>query len=246
MPDVPPHREPLYRRVYHTLHHQILAEEWPPGSMLPNEPTLAQHFSVSRVTIRRSLAALERDGLIERRRGHGTTVRGRWPAPPVSAEVSGLLDNIKTLATQTEVELLECAYAPLPTHAARTLEVEPGTTALHLVRLRHFAGAPYCHQTNWLRVDVAERLPRAAIGERGLVALYEELGVLPETAQQRCYARAAGTAVASLLDVTASAPVLGLERLFRDADGRPFDVMNGLYRADRFVFDMTMQVRGAA
>jgi GntR family transcriptional regulator len=82
--------------------------------------------------------------------------------------------------------------------------------------------------------------------ERGLVALYEELGVLPETAQQRCYARAAGTAVASLLDVTASAPVLGLERLFRDADGRPFDVMNGLYRADRFVFDMTMQVRGGA
>jgi DNA-binding GntR family transcriptional regulator len=52
--------------------------------------------------------------------------------------------------------------------------------------------------------------------------------------------------VASLLDVTASAPVLGLERLFRDADGRPFDVMNGLYRADRFVFDMTMQVRGGA
>jgi GntR family transcriptional regulator len=246
MTDTTALREPLYRRVYQTLHDQILSEQWPPGSMLPNEPTLAQHFSVSRVTIRRSLAELEREGLIERRRGHGTTVRGRWPSKPVSAEVTGLIDDIKTLATSTEVELLQHGYAPLPATAARTLELEPGTPAWHLVRLRRFRGAPYCHQSNWLRRDVAEQLTPAAIAERGLVALYEELGVLPRTAEQRCFARAAGTGVASLLEVTASAPVLGLERVFRDADGRPFDVMRGLYRADRFVFDMTMQVRNIA
>ena len=38
--------EPLYRRVYHALHEEILAEKWPPGTMLPNEPALAQQFSV--------------------------------------------------------------------------------------------------------------------------------------------------------------------------------------------------------
>ncbi|NBB70618.1 MAG: GntR family transcriptional regulator [Alphaproteobacteria bacterium] len=51
--------QPLYRRVYHALHDEIVAEKWPPGTLLPNEPTLAQQFSVSRVTIRRSLAELE-------------------------------------------------------------------------------------------------------------------------------------------------------------------------------------------
>ncbi len=237
-------REPLYRRVYQALHRRILDEEWPPGALLPNEPTLAQHFEVSRVTIRRSLAELEREGLIERRRGHGTTVRHRWPAAPMSAEVSGLIANIKSLAAQTEVELLHHGFAPLPPSVARTLELAPETPALHLVRLRRFAGAPYCHQVNWLRADVATRLSRDDIVARGLAAAYEELGLLPRSAQQRCFARAAGTSVASLLEVSASAPVLGLERVFRDHDGRPFDVMSGLYRADRFVFDMTMHVDG--
>jgi GntR family transcriptional regulator len=239
-----PAREPLYRRVYHALHDQILAEHWPPGSLLPNEPTLAQQFSVSRVTIRRSLAELEREGLIERRRGHGTTVRSRWPSPPVHAEVSGFVASIKSLVAQTEVDLLHYDVAPVPMAVARTLEIEPESRALHMIRLRRFGGAPYCHQVNWLRADVADRLDRDDVATRGLVQVYEDLGLLPRTAEQRCFARAAGTTVASLLDVTASAPVLGVERIFRDAEGKPFDVMSGLYRADRFVFDMTMHLGG--
>jgi GntR family transcriptional regulator len=237
-------QEPLYRRVYHALHDQILAERWPPGSLLPNEPTLAEQFSVSRVTIRRSLAELEREGLIERRRGHGTTVRSRWPSPPVHAEVSGFVASMKSLVAQTEVKLLHYGFAPLPAAVARTLELEPETRALQLVRLRHFGGAPFCHQVNWLRGDVAERLDAADVVARGLVVIYEELDLFPRTARQRCFARAAGTTVASLLGVTASAPVLGLERVFRDADGKPFDVMTGLYRSDSFVFDMTMHLDG--
>jgi len=244
MTDPAPLDQPLYRRVYHALHDEILAEKWPPGTMLPNEPTLAQQFSVSRVTIRRSLAELEREGLIERRRGHGTTVRSRWPAPPVNAAVSGLLADIKSLAARTQVELLHFGVAPLPAAVTGMLELPPQTRSLHLIRLRRFGGAPYCHQVNWLRADVAERLDPDEVVARGLVAIYERLGLLPRTARQRCFARAAGTTVASLLEVTASAPVLGLERVFRDRDGRPFDAMSGLYRADRFVFDMTMHVDG--
>jgi GntR family transcriptional regulator len=244
MADTADGRDPLHRRVYHALHEQILAERWPSGTLLPNEPQLARQFSVSRVTIRRSLAALERDGLVERRRGHGTTVRRRWPAPPVAAEVSGFFAGIKSLAAQTEVEILRFGFAPASAGAARSLELEPETRALHIVRLRRFDGGPYGHQVNWVRQDMGERLAAEDVAARGLVALYEELGLLPRTAEQRCFARAAGTTVASLLEVTVSAPVLGLERVFHDADGRPFDVMTGLYRADRFVFDMTMHLGG--
>jgi len=244
MAEPAPAREPLYRRVYQTLHDQILAERWPPGSLLPNEPALAQQFSVSRVTIRRSLAELEREGLIERRRGHGTTVRSRWPSPPVHAHVSGFVASIKSLVAQTEVEILHFGFAAAPAGVARSLELEPETPALHMIRLRRFGGGPYCHQVNWLRADVGERLDAADVAARGLVPVYEELGLMPRTAEQRCFARAAGTTVASLLEVTASAPVLGLERIFRDADGKPFDFMTGLYRSDRFVFDMTMHLGG--
>lgn len=62
--------------------------EWAPGEMLPNERTLAAEFQVARNTIRKMLAELENDGLIERHVGRGTIVSHR-----PETQFSGILDN---------------------------------------------------------------------------------------------------------------------------------------------------------
>ena len=47
------------------------------GAALPTEDELARDYRVSRVTVRRALGELAAAGLIERRQGSGTFVRGR-------------------------------------------------------------------------------------------------------------------------------------------------------------------------
>ncbi|MCG8360576.1 MAG: winged helix-turn-helix domain-containing protein, partial [Kiloniellales bacterium] len=69
--------EPLKtQKVYLLLRDKIVSGDLPAGLRLPGEPTLAQDFEVSRVIVRRALARLAEEGLVERRKGSGTFVRG--------------------------------------------------------------------------------------------------------------------------------------------------------------------------
>lgn len=62
-----------FARIYHALRDRICLLEYPPGSRL-SEEEIAQEFDVSRTPVRRVLARLESEGLVEARHGVGTMV----------------------------------------------------------------------------------------------------------------------------------------------------------------------------
>ncbi|MFE6280995.1 GntR family transcriptional regulator [Streptomyces sp. NPDC057877] len=75
----PPLDRPLYRRVASRLLGELRDGGVPPGERLPGERRLAEHFGVSRETVRQALELLRRDGLVATdRRGSHTTL----PGPP--------------------------------------------------------------------------------------------------------------------------------------------------------------------
>jgi DNA-binding GntR family transcriptional regulator len=67
-----PSRE-RFERLYRTIRDRICLFEYPPGGRL-SEEELAKEFSISRTPVRRVLARLEADGLIEARHGVGHIV----------------------------------------------------------------------------------------------------------------------------------------------------------------------------
>src|SRR5882724_11543377 len=74
------------RQVYLILRYRILSNALAPGARLPTEVDLARFHQVSRVTVRRALAELSREQLIERRRASGTHVTHRPPSKPMTAD----------------------------------------------------------------------------------------------------------------------------------------------------------------
>src|SRR3546814_8186046 len=62
-----------FARIYHALRDRICLLEYPPGLRL-SEEEIAQEFDVSRTPVRRVLARLESEGLVEARHGVGTMV----------------------------------------------------------------------------------------------------------------------------------------------------------------------------
>ncbi|GAA3244602.1 hypothetical protein GCM10020256_70460 [Streptomyces thermocoprophilus] len=71
---------PLYWRVATRLLGELREETIPPGERLPGERQLAEHFGVSRETVRQALEVLRRRGLVTTdRRGSHATLSG----PPV-------------------------------------------------------------------------------------------------------------------------------------------------------------------
>ena len=68
---------PLYLQVKDNLAERIAGREWGIGIRLPNEGDLARTYGVSPGTMRKALDALEGEGAVTRRQGHGTFVNDR-------------------------------------------------------------------------------------------------------------------------------------------------------------------------
>ncbi|HYM68662.1 MAG TPA: GntR family transcriptional regulator [bacterium] len=65
-------QSPRYLAITEALRATVMAAA--PNTILPTEEEFAQHFGVSRPTVRRALGFLERSGYVSRQRGRGTIV----------------------------------------------------------------------------------------------------------------------------------------------------------------------------
>src|SRR5258707_14046511 len=77
MPDSRPNGMPGYRKIQATILKRIENGHLKPGDAVDSERELAKIHRVSLMTARHALTALEREGMVQRRRGAGTFV-----APP--------------------------------------------------------------------------------------------------------------------------------------------------------------------
>lgn len=66
-----------YNQIADTLRGRIASGALKPGDALPSESSLVREFGVARSTVRRALAKLEADALIEARPGTGRVVCGQ-------------------------------------------------------------------------------------------------------------------------------------------------------------------------
>jgi GntR family transcriptional regulator of arabinose operon len=78
--------KPLYSQIIEILRGRITRGEYVPDQQLPTEMELAEQFSVSRITSKRALIELEREGLIYRRRGSGSYVKKQEETRRVTEE----------------------------------------------------------------------------------------------------------------------------------------------------------------
>src|SRR6266542_4322270 len=93
MPENGQNGTPAYQRIQGAIRERIESGVLRPGDAVSSERELARLHSVSLMTARHALASLEREGVVERRRGAGTfvaptrihfnkliAIRSRWRA----------------------------------------------------------------------------------------------------------------------------------------------------------------------
>ncbi|MGW0732255.1 FadR/GntR family transcriptional regulator [Streptomyces sp. NPDC002851] len=71
---------PLVEQAAERLREQIASGQWPVGTRLPGETTLAKDLGVGRSTVREALRALAGAGLVQARHGAGVFVTATEPA----------------------------------------------------------------------------------------------------------------------------------------------------------------------
>jgi GntR family transcriptional regulator len=211
-----------------------------PDKALPGELDLAEKFQVSRVTMRRALDELVREGLIERSRGRGSFARMQPGGGPLAADASGLLENLVSMGLKTRVTVVSMDMLPAAEDVALQLAIKPGTQVLKTVRIRSVDAGPIALLTAFVPETIARHFSSKALGQKPMLTLIEEAGVAVARAEQSMSARLADATTAPLLEVGFGAPLLAVSRVVSDAKGRPVQLLRGLYRPDRYEYRMTL------
>jgi GntR family transcriptional regulator len=231
-------------RLYLFLKERIRSGALPPGERLPSEPSLAREHGMSRVTIRRALDGLAREGLIDRQPGTGTFVRGAPPAPALTGDFSNMLRSLVAMGKATQVRLLSFSYGRPPRSVAEALGLGPEEETQHSIRVRSMDGAPFSYLSTHVPARIGVRFTEQDLASTPLLTLLERSGVVAASADQTVSATLAGPETAAALDVEIGSPLLFMTRVVRDPAGEGVEHLSALYRPDRHRFHMALTREG--
>jgi GntR family transcriptional regulator len=214
----------LHRQVFMVLRDGIAQGLYAPGGALPKEETLMKTFGVGRVTVRRALADLEVEGLVQRRHGRGTFVKGTLPRGAPAATLS-YVDGLKLTAQTTDVQVISLTKEFPPPSIASLLQIPTGTSAVHAVRLRSAGDVPLMVTDAWVPEALGKGVTVNALRKRALFQLLTAQGIHIGRVVQQISAEAADPVKASLLKCEVSAALIRLNRLLHDRSGRPIQYL---------------------
>jgi GntR family transcriptional regulator len=224
-------RVPAYRRIQGTIRQRIESGNLRPGDVVPSERDLARTHQVSLMTARHALASMEREGIVERRRGVGTFVS----TPKI--HFNRLMSYTEQMASRSLTAGSKVLFAKIldnePEATAR-LSLPPKSRIIKLERLRHAAGEPFALETCHLSAAQFPGFLEDPLGRESLFATLErdykvEIGYADEEVD----ATAADPRTAELLGVPRREPLLRIRQVIYSTKGKVILYVLGLYRSDR-------------
>jgi GntR family transcriptional regulator len=231
---------PKYHQVYLVLRERLAEGRFHDG--LPAEMQLVQQFGVARATVRKALERLEGEGLIDRHPGRGTKPRKEAASASSKdpARLGGLLENIVSMGLRTQVKVLSCEVVTAPEVVAQRLGLPQQSRVQRAVRVRSNHEGPLSHITTWVPAELTKTFGRRELAREPILLLLEGAGVRIGRAAQSISACPADAKVAAQLDVEPGTALLAVDRLVYDVDERPVQWLQGLYRPDRYQYQMQL------
>ncbi len=245
---------PKYHQIYLVLREQLEEGQFADG--LPAELVLSKQFGAGRVTVRRALEQLATEGLIIRQAGRGTR-----PAPDKAGKsaghlgpngrsrptrLTGLLEKIVSMSLRTTVKVLEWRTIPASDSVAKALQIAPNSRVQKGVRRRSLPNGPLSYITTYVPENLTRTFGRRELARKPILRLLEESGVELGRAHQTVSARQADAVVAAQLEVAVGTALLSVHRLVFDTSDRPVQWLHGLYRPDRYEYQMEVSQVGSS
>jgi GntR family transcriptional regulator len=215
------------------LAERIASGEWKPTAAIPNESDLAREFGVSAGTMRKALDLMEAERLLTRRQGRGTFVNDQ-----ASDELAARFSNIRGPDGKRicgHVKSTEISNGPANELECDRLGLHPEDRVYRIHRVRHHKGQVFQVEDVSMPAGLFPGLGDKETVTDRIIVLAQEYGILLGKAEERVSLSGAPPAVAQKLGIAPDEPVMVLNRLVLDLDGRPIEWRVGFCNlADRY------------
>jgi DNA-binding GntR family transcriptional regulator len=232
-----------WQDVADQLREQIGRGHYPPGSLIPKITDLTSAHQVSRITVRKAIAQLSAEGLVEPVRRRGTIVRDRSARQRITRSRTVYRDEIgyyfdPVAQPWRALRAPAIGWGPAPYDIAPALGVAAGTEILIRDRVMGDPATGLAIQlaTSYLPADLARGTILADIdtGPGGIYDRLEEMGYGPLTWHEAVSARMPTPDEADLRDLRPGIPVLRIVRTTQSPLGLVLEINDTRLNAEHY------------
>lgn len=222
---------PVYKRIQNAIRKRIDAAELRPGDSVASERELARTHKVSLMTARHALAGLEREGVVERRRGAGTFVA----APKIHFnKLMSYTEHMSSRGLVPKSRVLVAKIVDDEQEVAARLRLPATSPLVKIERLRLTEEDPFALETCYLPATEFSSLATSPLARVSLFSTLEhDFGLELAYADEEIDATAADANVAQLLGVHKNAPILRIRQVIYSSKGTATLYVVGYYRSER-------------
>ena len=149
--------------------------------------------------------------------------------------LTGMIEDIVAMGLKGRTRMLGFDFVHPPKKVAESLKLNEDARVLRIERIRLIKGQPISYTTSYIPSDLGKKISIKDLAVQPLLNVLEDkCKVKIVRGSQIIEATLADIRVASFLEVTIGAPLLGIERVVFDAKNRPIEYISILYRSDRY------------
>ena len=234
------HGGPLYAQFSQHIESVIRSGQLEAGTPLPSERELAKISKLSRVTIRKAVQQLVRDGLVIQKQGSGTSVASQagWVQQSLS-RLTSFSEDMQRRGLKAESRWLERGIFPPSPEETMALGLTADADVARVSRLRIADGQPLAIERASLSSQI---LPDPQNIDGSLYAHLAKNDSKPSRAIQRISANTLGGEDALLLNIPDGSTGLRIQRISYLSSGQIIEFTRSVYRGDAYDFVAELQI----
>lgn len=225
---------PTYIQIHDQLKHEIDQGKWTIGQRLPSERDLAEHFNVSRMTLRQAISLLAEEGVLQRKVGSGTYIASTRVREKMRGTTS-FSEIIKSQGKQPSTKLISYHAVSPSDQEKERLRLTKGDRVIRMERVRYADETPVVYEVAVVPEHLIRHFKKEDITRHFFQTLIDH-GHKIGKSEQTIYARLANEKVANYLDISKNQAVLALRQVSYLEDGTPFEYVKSQYAGERFEF----------
>jgi GntR family transcriptional regulator len=225
---------PIYLQIAEGISSLLASGVLPPGYVLPPERVLCEQFGISRMTLRQAMSLLDREGLIDSRRGMGTVVT-HSRLRKQQQELRSFSEEIRERGGHPESRLISMQVAVPDLSVREFFELHEQQNVYTIQRLRLNDGEPLALELARIPERLCPGLERFDLVKTSLYQILEKsYGLRLESCSEEISAEIPSSQYRKLLSLPRNTAVLVVNRKTYTDDGRAVEFTRSVFRGDRY------------
>ena len=232
---------PMHQQLYLNIKEKIEKGEYKEHSQIPSESEIQSMYKISRVTVRRAISDLERDGFVKKRKGAGPYVLPQKKYKDYFA-FRGFSEDVAAHGQVPGSIILKCKKVEAGVRIGEILQVPPDEQVGYLKRLRLVDGRIAALHETYISLRFGFDInPDEFNSTTSLYEFYETHGVELSCADETLEVRMPSAGVKAEMFLTETKPLFYRERVSFAADGRPVEFSLNYTDAERHKYSIHLE-----